>query len=78
MDLHSGEFFTSAEGLEHLSAQGQATLAHLERVLQLPSPQEFQSLVANGDGSEGVCVCVCVCVCGWVCGCVRECVYACM
>ena len=52
VDLQSGEFFTTAEGLDHLSAQGQATLAHLERVLQLPSPDQFESMVSNGDGER--------------------------
>lgn len=51
VDLHSGEFFTSPEGLQFLSPQGQATLAHLERVLQLPTPQEFESMVSNGEGN---------------------------
>ena len=52
VDLQSGEFFTTAEGLDHLSAQGQATLAHLERILQLPSPDQFESMVSNGDGER--------------------------
>ena len=47
IDLESGEFFTTAEGLAHLSPQGLATLAHLEHILQLPSPE---SMVSNGDG----------------------------
>ena len=81
IDIHSGEFFTSAAGLEFLSPQGQATLAHLERVFQLPSPEQFQQMVANGDIGDtehpGTCMCVCsaplphvpvyVCLCVCVC-----------
>ena len=50
IDLQSGEFFTTAEGLDHLSPQGLATLSHLERILQLPSPAEFDGMISNGDG----------------------------
>ena len=48
-ELSGGEFFTSLEGVEHLTPEGQAVLEHLERVFQLPTPEEFQHMVANGE-----------------------------
>ena len=48
-ELSGGEFFTSLEGVEHLTPEGQAVLEHLERVFQMPSPEEFQHMVANGE-----------------------------
>ena len=50
VDLEGGEFFTSAEGLNHLSPQGLATLSHLERILQPPSGSEVEDMLTNGDG----------------------------
>ena len=50
IDLEGGEFFTSAEGLNHLSPQGLATLSHLERILQPPSGSEVEEMLSNGDG----------------------------
>lgn len=51
IDLESGDFFTTAEGLDHLSPQGLATLSHLERILQLPN-SENDNPVPNGDGKS--------------------------
>ena len=52
IDLESGDFFTTADGLNHLSPQGLATLSHLERILQLPNSSEMDSTVSNGDGKR--------------------------
>ena len=49
VDLEGGEFFTSAEGFDLLSPHGLATLAHLERILQLPTPAEFEATLSNGQ-----------------------------
>lgn len=51
IDLESGDFFTTAEGFDHLSPQGLATLSHLERILQLPNI-ETDIPVPNGDGKR--------------------------
>ena len=50
-ELSGGEFFTSLEGVEHLTPEGQAVLEHLERVFQMPTAEEFQHMVANGESS---------------------------
>ena len=52
VDLDSGDFFTTADGLNHLSPQGLATLSHLERILQLPDSSEMDTTVSNGDGER--------------------------
>lgn len=33
--LSSGEYFTTAEGLQHLSIEGESVLSHLEGILQV-------------------------------------------
>ena len=48
VDLASGDFFTTPEGLDQLTTEGRAVLAHLENIVQLPSPAEFQEMVSNG------------------------------
>ena len=55
-DPSGGEFFTNPEGLRHLSAEGVATLAHLETIIQLPSPDQFQAMVSNGNGTGMNCL----------------------
>ena len=54
VDLQGGDFFTSPEGIQHLTPEGQTVLEHLERVFQLPSPGEFSEMVANGELSSWV------------------------
>lgn len=49
VDLASGDFFTTPEGLDQLTTEGRAVLAHLENIVQLPSPAEFQEMVSNGS-----------------------------
>ena len=49
VNLEDGDFLTTAEGLNHLSPEGFATLSHLERILQLPTPAEFEATVSNGE-----------------------------
>ena len=49
VDLSGGEFFTSPEGLEHLSPEGRVVLQHLERVFQMPTQEEFAQMVTNGQ-----------------------------
>ena len=56
IDLSGGEFFTSPEGLDHLTPEGQVVLQHLERVFQMPTPEDFAQMVTNG---QYMCVCVC-------------------
>ena len=48
VDLEGGEFFTTAEGFDQLSPHGLATLSHLERILQLPTPAQFDATISNG------------------------------
>uniref|UniRef100_A0A1X7VQZ5 Methylosome subunit pICln n=1 Tax=Amphimedon queenslandica TaxID=400682 RepID=A0A1X7VQZ5_AMPQE len=49
-----GLFYTSAEeGFPHLSSQGMATLQHLEQVIQMPRPEEFESMVQEGYSNGG-------------------------
>jgi len=48
-DLSGGEFFTSPEGLEHLTPEGRVVLQHLERVFQMPTQEEFAQMVTNGQ-----------------------------
>ena len=55
IDLSGGEFFTSPEGLDHLTPEGQVVLQHLERVFQMPTPEDFAQMVTNG---QHVCMCV--------------------
>ena len=38
-----GEFFTSADGLEHLTAEGEAVLAHLESILHIQPQQDAEN-----------------------------------
>ena len=57
IDLSGGEFFTSPEGLDHLTPEGQVVLQHLERVFQMPTPEDFAQMVTNG---QHMCVCVCM------------------
>ena len=59
IDLSGGEFFTSPEGLDHLTPEGQVVLQHLERVFQMPTPEDFAQMVTNG---QYMCVCVCAVV----------------
>ncbi len=47
-DPSGGEFFTTPEGLQHLTPDGQRVLEHLENILTLPSPEQFAEMVANG------------------------------
>lgn len=54
IDLSGGEFFTSPEGLDHLTPEGQVVLQHLERVFQMPTPEDFAQMVTNG---QYMCVC---------------------
>ena len=49
IDLSGGEFFTSPEGLDHLTPEGQVVLQHLERVFQMPTPEDFAQMVTNGQ-----------------------------
>ena len=49
VDLSGGEFFTSPEGLDHLTPEGQVVLQHLERVFQMPTPEDFAQMVTNGQ-----------------------------
>lgn len=51
IDPSGGEFFTGPEGLRHLSSEGEAVLAHLESIIQLPSAEQFQEMVTNGNGT---------------------------
>ena len=57
IDLSGGEFFTSPEGLDHLTPEGQVVLQHLERVFQMPTPEDFAQMVTNG---QYVCIVVIV------------------
>ena len=51
IDLEGGEFFTSSEGFDHLSPHGLTTLSHLERILQIQSPAEFEATISNTNGT---------------------------
>ena len=44
-----GDFFTTPEGLQHLTPEGQRVLEHLESVFQMPTPEEFDQMVSNGE-----------------------------
>ena len=51
VDLEGGDFFTTTEGLDHLSPQGLATLSHLESLLQHSAPStDVETTVSNGGG----------------------------
>ena len=39
----SGDFFTSADGLQHLTAEGEIVLAHLESVLHVDDASASQN-----------------------------------
>lgn len=42
-----GEYFTTPEGLSHLTVEGKAVLEHLEKVFILPNQDEFSKIVAG-------------------------------
>lgn len=47
------DFFTSADGLEHLTAEGAAVLAHLESILQVQAQQDSE----NGNDLASLYMC---------------------
>ncbi len=55
LDPSGGDFFTTPEGLQHLTPEGQRVLEHLENILHLPSPEEFAQMVANGNDESLLC-----------------------
>ena len=54
-EYREGEYFTTPEGLSHLTVEGKAVLEHLEKVFKLPTQEEFAKMVEPGMCFACVC-----------------------